>query len=197
MKLYFATENKHKHEELSRIMHPHQIILPKSEGIICSPDENGLDFFSNALIKARYLYDIVKHPVIADDSGLCIDALQGKPGIHSARFGEKNGIQLSTREKNLLVLEMLKNETQRDCQFVCNMILYLSPHRFYSVQETLEGLIIDEAKGEQGFGYDPIVYLPSLNKTVAQLTGTEKDLYSHRGKAGALLKELLAQIFKN
>lgn len=194
MKLYFATENEHKHEELLRIMHPYQIILPKSEGIVSSPEENGLDFFSNALIKATHLYNIVKQPVIADDSGLCIDALQGKPGIHSARFGEKNGIQLSAEEKNLLVLEMVQNETKRNCHFVCNMILYFSPNRFYSIQETLEGIIIDQAKGEQGFGYDPIVYIPHLKKTVAQLTGPEKDRYSHRGKAGALLKVLLAQL---
>lgn len=191
MKIYFASGNTHKREELSRILANHEIILPLDEGISFDPEETEPTFLGNALIKAKALYTLTGKPVIADDSGLCIDALGGGPGVLSARYGSTPSHILSTDEKNQLVLFQMEGVIDRKCRFVCAMVLYISSDRFYSVQETLEGIIVTEGKGSAGFGYDPIVFLPECGKTVAELEGEEKDICSHRGKAGRHLAALL------
>lgn len=191
MILYFASGNKHKQEEMQRIFKDHLIKIPMDDGISFDPEETGCDFVSNALIKAKALYDLVKKPVLADDSGICVDALDGLPGIHSARYGQDEGLFLDTKGKNQLLLTRMQNILNRHCKFVCNMVLYLSHDRFFSVQETLEGLLVEKASGSGGFGYDPLVYLPEYKKTVAELLPEEKDACSHRGKAGRTLLKLL------
>lgn len=192
MKVYFASGNAHKREEMARIFSGHSVVIPSDEGIDFDPEETGSSFFENALIKAKALYELVGEPVIADDSGICVDALGGLPGIRSARFGSENGAVLHAADRNRLLLEKMAGIENRSCRFVCNMILYLGPDRFYSVQETLEGSLIAESRGSGGFGYDPIVYLPARGKTVAELSDAEKDECSHRGKAGRLIARLLA-----
>lgn len=191
MKIYFASGNTHKREELSRILANHEIILPLDEGISFNPEETESTFLGNALIKAKALYTLTGKPVIADDSGLCVDALGGAPGVLSARYGSVPGHILSTDEKNKLVLFQMKGVMDRKCRFVCAMVFYFSPDRFYSVQETLEGSIVIEGRGSAGFGYDPIVFLPEYGKTVAELEPEKKDRCSHRGKAGRHLATLL------
>lgn len=194
MKIYFASGNAHKREEMSRIFAGHRIVIPSDEGIAFDPEETEPTFYGNALLKAKCLYDIVRQPVLADDSGICVDALGGAPGIFSARYGSENGEKLDARERNELLIARMKGITDRSCRFVCNMTLYLGQDRFFSAQETLEGALVESlehGRGTRGFGYDPVVYLPSFGKTVAELSDADKDAVSHRGKAGRILASII------
>jgi XTP/dITP diphosphohydrolase len=168
-----------------------------------TPEEKGNSFAENALIKAKTLYQIVKAPVIADDSGLCVDALGGSPGIYSARYGgnapqhEKNRLLLAELNTSLCGMDAQLSPSSlnlRSCRFVCAMVLLLSPDRFFIAQETMEGHLvstIDEAKGRGGFGYDSIVIPNGYAKTVAELAEDEKNRISHRGKAARVLVKIL------
>lgn len=209
MKIYAATGNIHKKQELSQLFSPSEIIIPKDEGIIFDPDENGNSFVENTVIKAKALFDLVKAPVIADDSGICVDILDGKPGIYSARYIGNDSYsenKISDSERNKLLLEEayrvakekgIPEGTPLSCRFVCAMVLYLGKDKFFVAQETIEGFLvkdIESANGTGGFGYDPIVFLPEYNKTIAELTPEEKNAISHRGKAAKTLKEVLKKI---
>ena len=191
MHVYLASGNRHKQEEFAAILKDHHISLPADAGITFDPEETGTTFLENALLKARLLYESVRCPVIADDSGLCIDALGGKPGIYSARYAMKNGVQLKAEERNQLVLQQMEGVENRRCRFVCCIAVILDFNRFFTVQETCEGIITESEIGSHGFGYDPIVYLPEIGKTVAELTAQEKNELSHRGKAGRVVAQLL------
>ncbi|MDR1399915.1 MAG: RdgB/HAM1 family non-canonical purine NTP pyrophosphatase [Treponema sp.] len=191
MTVWFATGNPHKQQELAAILHGHSVIIPSEAGIIFAPEENGASFIDNVLIKAKALYRFVHAPVIADDSGLCVDALNGRPGVHSARYGSENGVNLSSEERNALLLKELGENPWRAARFVCAMALMLSEDRFFIVQETLEGELSWTASGAGGFGYDPILYLPSMSCTVAEVSDVEKNRISHRGKAGRAIGRIL------
>lgn len=192
MELIIATNNHHKAHELKALFARHALLLPVDLGIAdFNPEENGTSFFENARIKAEALYAFVHKPVLADDSGLCVDALDGKPGIESARYGSEKGHLLTADEKNSLLLSQLAGIRNRQCAFVCCLVLYLGKQRFIAVEETLEGQIGYEPKGKGGFGYDPIVFLPSYGKTVAELSEQEKNLISHRGKAAQRMAAIL------
>jgi XTP/dITP diphosphohydrolase len=172
--------------------------MPADSGIGFDPDETGLTFCENALLKARELKKIIGRngeAVIADDSGLCVDALDGRPGIYSARYGGTGGQKLSSAERNALLLEELKDNAKRRARFVCAMVLLLEEDRFFLVQETLEGEIVKNgmSRGEGGFGYDPVFLIPELGRTAAELSAEEKNSLSHRGKAG----KHIANILKN
>ncbi|MDR3333908.1 MAG: RdgB/HAM1 family non-canonical purine NTP pyrophosphatase [Treponema sp.] len=195
MTIWFATGNPHKQRELQAILSGHCIKTPAEAGIDFNPDETGTSFLENALIKARALYQLVGEPVIADDSGLCVDALGGRPGIYSARYrgSEHAGTEATeTPERNALLLHELGDSPQRSARFVCAMVLLLSEDRFFVVQETLEGEIIRSERGCSGFGYDPILAIPALGRTVAELSPEEKNRLSHRGKAGQHIAGILA-----
>lgn len=192
MKLLVATNNTHKLEELRPLFPGHELLLPADVGIdTFDPEENGGSFFENAHIKAETLYRLTGRAVLADDSGLCVDALGGRPGIGSARYGSDGGALLSAAQKNRLLLSELEGIAARSCAFVCCLILHYGPQKFVCVQETLEGIIASAPSGGGGFGYDPIVYLPSLAKTVAELTQEEKNRISHRGKAAQSMAAIL------
>jgi XTP/dITP diphosphohydrolase len=191
MTLWFATANEHKRKELAAILQGHRILLPDREGAFEVPETGG-SFYENAFIKARALYALVKEPVIADDSGLCVDALGGRPGVYSARYGSENGKNLDSSRRNALLLEELGGAEERSARFVCAMVLMLSENRFFLVQETLEGAIVREARGTGGFGYDPLLYIAERACTVAELPDDEKNLLSHRGRAGRRIAALLA-----
>jgi XTP/dITP diphosphohydrolase len=220
MTIWFATGNLHKRAELSGILPGHTIRIPGDIGIPFDPDETGSTFAENALIKARELRRLLAspalgpgaykgEPVLADDSGLCVDALDGRPGIYSARYGSTAGKKLDSHERNALLLqEMLRiSEMQsisemrsiselgdtplRSARFVCAMALVLGDDRFFIAQETLEGELLQEERGEAGFGYDPILYIPGLHRTAAELSEEEKNLISHRGKAARAIAKLL------
>ncbi len=210
MKIYLATGNEHKKREMQRIFSDFEIVIPKDEGIDFNPEETGNSFFENSLIKAKSLFDVVKAPVIADDSGLCVDALGGEPGVYTSRYagkdamhGRSDGKKISQAEQNRLLLEQV-NETHsegdaRSCHYVCSLTCYVGKDRFFNAQETMEGFLIDkieDAAGCGGFGYDPIVIIKSYGKTVAELTDEQKDEISHRGKAArALYSVVKAQLY--
>jgi XTP/dITP diphosphohydrolase len=198
MTIWFATGNAHKRAELAAILSGHAVKVPAEAGIAFDPDETGASFAENALIKARELRRLAaaagfNDPVIADDSGLCVDALGGRPGIHSARYGGGAGQKLSDQDRNALLLGELGDNPNRGARFVCAMALLFSDDRFFLVQETLEGELIAGERGTGGFGYDPILFIPSLGRTVAELSGEEKNRISHRGKAGRAIARLLAE----
>ena len=219
MKIYLATGNKNKKREMCEILAGHEIVTPGDEGIEFDPDETGTTFYENSLIKAKALYDIVHYPVIADDSGICVDALGGSPGIYSSRYagpgfmhGKPDGTKISQEEQNIFIIQQtndaIKNGTlpkmpylhgPRSCHYTCAMVLYAGPDRLFVAQETFEGALIDDIKnqaGSGGFGYDPIVFLPEYNKTVAQLTADEKNAISHRGKAVRNIKMIIETLYK-
>jgi len=196
MNIWFATNNTHKKTELSAILNV-KLKIPSEEGLSFEPDETGASFSDNALIKARALQKLIggKEPVIADDSGLCVDALGGRPGVLSARYGMENGQKLTSAKQNIMLLDEVGDNSKRSARFICAMVLLLNNDRFFLVQETLEGEIVkkSEIKGEGGFGYDPIFWIPSLGRTLAELSLEEKNTLSHRGKAG----KHIANIIKN
>ncbi len=198
MTIWLASGNTHKKKEIAAIFPLHTVKIPKDAGIYFDPDETGADFLENAMIKAKALYDIVKEPVIADDSGICVDALDGQPGIYSARYagryGSEDGKKLDAAERNALLIQELGDHPNRKARFVCAMVLFLSPDRFFAVQETLEGEIIQHEKGSGGFGYDPILYIPEKGMTAAELPEEEKNRISHRGKAGKCINEILRNL---
>jgi len=214
MKIYLATGNLNKKREMQELLAEHEILIPSDEGINFNPDETGSTFYENSLIKAKALYDIVKHPVIADDSGICVDALSGVPGIYSSRYagedfpqGRPDGKKISQEEQNISLIDQLNKALKnnklpsaaylngpRSCHYTCAMVLYAGNDRLFVAQETFEGTLIEKIEdqaGNGGFGYDPIVFLPEFNKTVAQLTADEKNAISHRGKAVRALKKLI------
>lgn len=214
MKIYLATGNKNKKREMVELLQGHEIIIPSDENIEFDPDETGITFYENSLIKAKALYDIVHYPVIADDSGICVDALGGSPGIYSSRYagpdfmqGKPDGTKISQEEQNIFLIEQTNKAIKdgnlpkmpylhgpRSCHYTCAMVLYAGPDRLFVAQETFEGTLIDDIKnqaGSGGFGYDPIVFLPEYNKTVAQLTADEKNAISHRGKAVRAIQKII------
>lgn len=217
MKIYLATSNQNKKREIQEIFSQHEIRTPADDGIEFDPEETGTTFYENSLIKAKALYEIVKCPVIADDSGICVDALNGAPGIYSSRYagpefmkGKPDGSKISQEEQNLHLINQLNEAIkqknlpnmpylngERSCHYTCAMVLYLGPDRLFVAQETFEGTIIDSIEkqaGNGGFGYDPIVFLPQQNKTIAQLTADEKHAISHRGKAVRALQKIIEEL---
>ena len=201
MIIWFASGNLHKKRELADILSSAilasgvsfkiNIKIPSDVGLEFAPEETGNSFVENALIKATALFKLVGEPVIADDSGICVDALDGRPGIHSAYYGGK---ELNAAERNALLLSELGDNLNRKAHFVCAMALYYGPDRFFIAQETLEGELVrnvEVARGSGGFGYDPILFIPKLGRTVAELSDEEKNKFSHRGKAGRAIGSLL------
>jgi XTP/dITP diphosphohydrolase len=196
MNVWFATNNAHKKEELEAILGI-KLRIPSAFGISFDPEETGSTFCENALIKARELKKLLPNKddiVIADDSGLCLDGLGGRPGVLSARYGEKDGKKPTSLEQNHMLLDELGANPVRAARFVCAMVLLFTHDRFYIVQETIEGEIVkgrEHLRGDGGFGYDPIFLIPDLGRTMAELTAEEKNILSHRGKAGKILRNLI------
>lgn len=205
-KLYLATGNKHKREEMQQILSDYEIRIPSDDGIEFAPVEDGNSFYENSLIKARALWNLVHEPVIADDSGICVDALNGEPGIYTSRYagpdfmhGKPDGSKISQEEQNKFLIEQLNatGSSNRACHYTCAMVLVVNPDRFFVAQETFEGELIhsiDDQAGTGGFGYDPIVYLPQYKKTVAEISANEKNKISHRGKAVRVIAQILKSL---
>jgi len=201
--LYLASGNEHKRKEMQEILADYEIRIPKDDGINFNPEETGSTFYENSLIKARSLWQIVHKAVIADDSGICVDALGGAPGIYTSRYagpdfmqGKADGSKISQEDQNRLLIEQLNSTGSKDrsCHYTCAMVLLLNPDRFFVAQETFEGQLInsiEEQSGSGGFGYDPIVFLPQYNQTVADISAEEKNKISHRGKAVMAIKKIL------
>ena len=152
-------------------------------------EENGKTFKENAFIKAKTICDMIHKPVLADDSGLEVDALDGAPGIYSARF---MGHDTSYDIKNQYIIDAVKGK-ERTARFVCAMALCIPDEEPILIEEYFNGEINDKIEGENGFGYDPIFYVPELHKTSASLTLEEKNQYSHRAKSLKKLYEILKE----
>lgn len=150
-------------------------------------EENGQTFQENALIKAQSICDIIHRPTLADDSGLEVDAMDGQPGIYSARF---MGHDTSYDIKNQYIIDQVKGK-EKGARFVCAMALCIPNEEPILIEEYFNGEIYDHIEGENGFGYDPIFYVPELQKTSASLTLEEKNQYSHRAKALKKLYHIL------
>lgn len=191
-RIVFATGNAGKIREINAIMADAgmEVVSMKDAGIQVDIEENGSTYEENALIKARAVASQTKDIVMADDSGLEIDHLGKEPGVYSSRYLGEN---TSYRVKNADLIRRLEGvpDEQRTARFVCAIAAVLPDGRELTVRAAIEGRIGSEERGTNGFGYDPIFYVPEFRKTTAELTEEEKNLVSHRGKALRLMKEEL------
>jgi XTP/dITP diphosphohydrolase len=195
MTLLLATNNLHKKQEFEQIFSD-TILMPADVGLAGWDHEETADtFLGNALGKAQSLWEKAggKYPVLADDSGICVDALGGAPGVYSARYGSENGKLLTDTEKNHLLLKNLGPAADRSARFVCALVLVVGPHRVFTAEETWEGEVALSIEGVHGFGYDPLFLLPG-GLTSAQLPPAEKNRLSHRYRASRRIKALLADL---
>ena len=196
MELILASRNQKKIKEMETILATHfpgvRILSLDDVGFEGDIEENGTTYEENALIKARTAVEAGKHryPAIADESGLSVDALDGAPGVYSARYAGGHGDDAAN---NALLLKNLSHlpVSERTARFVCCIALVYPDGREMTVRGETEGLIIDEARGNGGFGYDPYFYYQPFGKTFSELTAEEKNTISHRGKAIAKLAEIL------
>ena len=192
MKIVVATSNANKIIEIKDVLKDsgYEIISMHEAGIEADIEETGSTFEENALTKARFIAKVTGETAIADDSGLEIDFLDRQPGILSARYG---GEETPYSIKNNMILEKLNGVPfeQRKARYICSMAVVMKNGEEYVVTRTLEGYIGFEAKGDNGFGYDPIFYLPEYDKTVAEIDLSLKNRISHRGKALTDLADIL------
>ena len=191
-RIVFATGNAGKIKEIRMIMEDTgmEVVSMKDAGIRVDIEENGQSYEENALIKARAVAAFTKDIVMADDSGLEIDHLNKEPGIYSARYlGEDT--PYSVKNANLINRLQGVPDDERTARFVCAIAAVLPDGRELTTLATIEGRIGYEERGANGFGYDPIFYVPRFDKTTAELTEEEKNQVSHRGKALQLMKEEL------
>lgn len=182
MKVILASNNQGKIKEMKQILEPlgYDVISQKDAGIVCEPDENGTTFQENALIKAKAIYNISLCPVIADDSGLEVDALDKRPGVYTARYGGHELPYKEKCEKLVKELEEIKSNN-RTARFVC-VICYINKNgEIHSFRGECEGEIGTESRGNNGFGFDPIFYIGE--KSLAEISSEEKNKISHRAKA--------------
>ena len=190
-KVVLASNNSGKLREFKMMLEPIGIeVLPQGELDIPAADEPHASFIENALEKARHASRASGLPALADDSGICVDALNGAPGIHSARFA---GEPSNDTNNNLKLVTTLSGIQNRSAHFVCALVLVrhpLDPEPIVAIGSWY-GQIIDTPKGAGGFGYDPHFYLPELDKTAAELTPEEKNRLGHRGLA---LNQLITQL---
>lgn len=183
-RLVVATKNKGKIAEIKKVLSniPFDIVAMSNIGINIDVDENGTTFEENSLKKAIEICKVSKTIVMADDSGIEVDFLNGAPGIYSARFG---GPEATDNDKNIKLLNMLKDVPfeQRTARFVCAIAVVFPDERSFVVRDTCEGFIGFECKGNNGFGYDPLFYMQQYKKTMAELDIDIKNKISHRAKA--------------
>jgi len=195
MRIIFATGNEGKMREIRMILADLglEILSMKEAGLTADIEENGTTFEENAVIKARGIAALCQDIVLADDSGLEIDALNKEPGVYSARYMGEN---TSYHIKNRNLIERLEGvpEEQRTARFVCAIAAALPDGRVLETKAVMEGRIGYEERGENGFGYDPIFMLPEYGKSTAELTPEEKNKLSHRGKALRFMKEKLKEV---
>ena len=192
--LILATNNAHKLKEVREILSPHKITVYGLNDLNLKPkdvEENADTYSGNALIKAKSIQELTTMPIIADDSGMEIEAMDNQPGLHSARFAAEHGGHPNAIKA---ILEELKKKDNRKARFVCDIILLNEGDKPLLFEGIAKGHIAEEPYGEGGFGYDPIFISDELNKTYAEMTQEEKNKVSHRGKA---LKKLLTYLIVN
>lgn len=195
MNLVIASRNKGKISEIEELLAdlPIEVLSLLDYPLMIEIEENGETFAENAQIKAQAVYNYTKCAVLADDSGLEIDALDGRPGVHSSRFAGENA---ADAEKCELILNIMKNvpDEKRTARFK-SVICIIDMNGSISLTEGVcNGIITHEPIGDNGFGYDPIFYIPNLNRTMAQLTSSEKNAVSHRGIALRLAVDIIKKL---
>ncbi|MCD8363323.1 MAG: RdgB/HAM1 family non-canonical purine NTP pyrophosphatase [Lachnospiraceae bacterium] len=195
MKILFATGNADKMREIREILGGSGIeaVSLKEAGVSLEVEENGATFEENAIIKAQACMELTGEIALADDSGLEVDAMDKEPGVHSARY---MGRDTSYHIKNKSIIERLEGKTgeERSARFVCAIAAAFPDGRILTTRGTMEGQIGYEERGENGFGYDPIFYLPEYGCYSAELSPEKKNELSHRGKAlRAMRDKLLAE----
>lgn len=192
--LVFATKNQHKLTEIRQIMQdlPYSIVGMEEIGIDIDVVEDGKSFEENAIKKATEIMRHINQPVLADDSGFEIDYLDKQPGIYSARY---LGVDTPYQEKNRQILEQMAGvaQEQRTARFICVVAAAYPDGRCFTTKGVLEGRVALAIQGENGFGYDPIFYVPEYGMTTAQMPAQQKNQISHRGKALAGIKEKIAE----
>ena len=194
-KFVLATHNPGKMKEKSAILAELgiQVVGPDELGIDVEVEETGTTFAENAMLKARAICAASGLPAIADDSGLCVDALNGGPGVYSARYG---GEGLDDRGRTMLLLQNMRGQTTRAAHFACAICCVFPSGDTLTAEGRCEGAIAFAPMGEGGFGYDLVFLVPEKAKTFSQLTAEEKNAISHRGKALRAFSEKLATYLK-
>lgn len=182
MKFVLASHNQAKLKELQAILSQFgiELVLQSELGLDLEPEESGITFAENSLIKAKAVMEASGLPAIADDSGLCVDALNGAPGVYSARYG---GPGLSDLQRVQLLLQAMRGQSPRTCHFTCAVTCCFPNGDVLTAEGQCQGTIAFAPMGSDGFGYDPIFFVPKLKKTFAQLSAEEKNAISHRGNA--------------
>ena len=196
MKFVLASHNRGKLAEMQKILGDLgvEVVLQSDLGLELEPEETGATFAENALIKARAVMEASGLPAIADDSGLCVDWLNGAPGVYSARYG---GLD-DDKARYTLLLQNMRGATDRAAHFHTSVVCCFPDGKVLQADGDCHGTIAFAPRGEGGFGYDPIFNVPSLRKTFAQLTAEEKNAISHRGNAlRAFAAELKHYMEKN
>ena len=196
MTIIVATKNAHKVEEMSAMLKDLgdiELVTMKNAGLDTEIEENGTTFMENALIKARFVCKALGKPALADDSGLCVDALGGEPGIYSARYASENGENSSDEANNEKLLSKLSDipGNERTARFVSALALVFPDGREICATGVCEGLITREKRGDGGFGYDPLFFCPEFSKTFGEISAEEKNSISHRNRAMLQLREKL------
>ena len=192
-----ASNNAHKLREFQEIFATLglEVISLKQAGVEVDPEENGTTFAENAMIKAKAVYDICQLPTVADDSGLCVDALNGAPGIYSARYGDKE----NDAERRAYLMENLNalNDASRTAHFTSAIACVLDDNTSFTVEGYCNGYIAESEAGENGFGYD-CMFCPNgfAGKTFAEISPEEKNSVSHRGRALEKFVEVIKEIHK-
>lgn len=195
-KIVFATGNEGKMREIREILNDlgMEILSMKEAGASLDIVEDGATFGENAEIKARAVWKRTGGIVLADDSGLVVDCLNGEPGILSARYmGEDTSYEI--KNQNILDRAAHAKGGDRSARFVCNIAAVLPDGTVLHTEESMDGLLADQPAGKEGFGYDPILYIPEFGVTSAQLTMEQKNKISHRGKALEAMKGRLKETF--
>lgn len=193
MKIVVATKNKGKMREIKAILSDskYEILSMEDLGIDVEVEENADTFKGNAIKKAVEIMKVCGEVTLADDSGLVVEALNGAPGVYSARYAGEHGDDL---QNNLLLLKNMENIENRNAKFVCSMALAFPNGNVIDVEGEFHGQIDYEMKGTGGFGYDVLFYLPEYGMTSAEISAEEKNKISHRSKALHLIKEKLDNI---
>lgn len=194
--LLVATHNVGKAREYAHLLAelPITVTWLDQVGITEVVEETGATFLENALIKARHYAGLSQLLTWADDSGLEVDALGGRPGVLSARYG---GDKITDRERYTLLLQALKDvpDEARTARFRCVIAIAQPDGRAWTAQGTVEGLILHAPRGDNGFGYDPVFFVPQYQKSMAELPAEVKNQISHRGKAALAARQLLTHLF--
>ncbi|HTM63172.1 MAG TPA: RdgB/HAM1 family non-canonical purine NTP pyrophosphatase [Gammaproteobacteria bacterium] len=194
-KLILATGNAGKIKEMTELLRPLQIeVIPQAELNISDAEEPGLTFVENALLKARHAARISGLPALADDSGLAVDALHGRPGIHSARYAGTPASSQKNIDKLLDEMKLVPSD-KRQAQFHCVLALLTSADDPTPIicDGIWRGMILQQPQGDGGFGYDPVFLVPTENKSASQLAPDVKNKLSHRGKALRMLIQILKE----